>query len=68
MPTRKEMGLGEPGFEAFAKFYRRGGAGEETIAQYAEFVGTVRALSERPCLARPLEMVETRRQRVDDLT
>lgn len=56
--TRLEVGTSEPGFDKFAKHYRRSGTSDETIAQYAEFLGRVRMDAGKPLLDLAVEEVE----------
>jgi integrase len=49
-PTTRQIGWVEPGFDKFAEFYKEGGTKDETISQYAGWIGTVRNLFGRPLL------------------
>jgi len=48
--TRTDIARAEPGWDRFERFYRRGGTTDQTIAQYAKFLGAVRTLSSKPFL------------------
>jgi integrase len=47
---RGVAGWAEPGFAEFADYRMRSGTSRETLEQYAEFLGTVRAKAPRPLL------------------
>src|SRR3989442_13467084 len=55
----KDVGQSEPGFKDFAQFRRRAGTTDETLDQYAEFLGTVRNICGKPLLSLDVKGVES---------
>jgi integrase len=56
--TTRDVGRSEPGFKDFAQFRRRAGTTDATLDQYAEFIGTVRNICEKPLLSLDVDGVE----------
>src|SRR3989442_9061287 len=56
--TVAESGASEPGWDAFAKAYRRQGTTDEALREYAKYVGAVRKLSQKPLLKLSIDELE----------
>ncbi len=48
--TMRDVGLAEPGWSEFESYYRRNGASEATLREYAKNVGMARTLAGKPLL------------------
>src|SRR3989442_6268219 len=56
--TVSEIGESEPGWDTFAKAYRRQGTTPEALREYAKYVGAVRKLSPKPLLKLSVDELE----------
>src|SRR2546425_1842302 len=56
--TVSEIGESEPGWDTFAKAYRRQGTTPEALREYAKGVGAVRKLSAKPLLKLSIDELE----------